>query len=574
MHAFLAMVFAVFLYAFFPVSVALSGKIGISGPVYLLALHLIGLVCVSSFLIVYQIGTKARIRFSDLRSIICDRKIIIKVSVSMFFNTLSNVLLFYSLVSGSKVGATIIYESWPVWFVLMTLIFRKGIGSFEVIQEKFFTVAFFAAAFLGLVTVASAGSGVGLNLFIIEMDQISGAIWLGVFAAISMALAGFFSTGTIRHISFLLSPNKEEEKKDVSINIFSALFGGVLFRSLSIVLACIYLLLYVNIYDHEIPYNMYDFGFSGLFGLVFAGFVVGTGGVLFHFANVSSKYSNINLCWYFVPFFAVMFMVAFFGADANLSDLFLGAMLILIANFGLSLNVDFSKSYKMMLCTVAVSAYITLKGVGEPSTNYYDALTVITSVYAILIAFAIQRQHETRTSIAKESLRLKYCLLRESSIDGAGKIDELMKCSDVNEQKNVLQNLSNLGSGSNEYNFISETILSLLSKKMPFGEIFVIWLLGLGSVSVALAASPDGDYLSRFVSVILSSSIVFLSFLILERNLNKIIFTFDGQSNPAGESKKSGWIRSEYNSEKYDHYISAGFVVLIFLMLYLAAFNA
>lgn len=359
------------------------------------------------------------------------------------------------------------------------------------------TLCFLAIGLAGLGLVSTSGTEFDALFQPENWTGASKSLTAALGAAVSMSASAFFGTTLNRR----LASQHQSQNDDDQQHILPAITTAILFRSCSVVISLVYVLfLQENLFTNLLRLD----GF--IEPMMFASFVVGLGGVLFHYANVKSDHSNINFLWYFVPAVGA-FSLLLFGLEAKLhAQILVGTILIIVSNLGLNLRVDYSTGYIAALMALSVSSFICLKFPAFPTESYFEALALILSLFAILVAFYTDRQFERFRSrkdlfltLYNEAEYLDDKELREFVLSSA---DE-MKSESFKRLFNRYKTSPHIS--ANILRFFQE-----MKQSIPFADIFIIWLLGISAILLSILARDPSDYLSQFVPVVLSVAVVFL----------------------------------------------------------------
>lgn len=493
------MVLAVVLYGVYPTAITFVNSSGIEPGSFLLFVHILGLTTVLLTLYFSSI---------NLSSLLLVCKIVAKDKTSkllllgaMACNTASNILIYVALGGENKIQSAVIYETWPLLFILLTLRFRKADeGGLVRLHSVPITICLLLLGLLGLILVSTSGAVFSEVFSVNSFSSISSTLYTAMAAAVVMAGSGYFGTSLNRHLSKLIEIDSEDSES-TKARLKSVLSTAVLSRVVSVIISVFYVIgLQENIATNFMRVE------SALVPMLFSGFVVGIGGVLFHYANVKSNSSNINFLWYFVPAIGA-FSFLIFGLEDDLhNQVLVGTILIIISNFGLNLRVDYSSGFISALIALSVTSFICLKFPAYPVEKYYEALGVVASIFAILVAFYTDRQFQ-RFNIRKD-LFLELYNLSEHYKD-----DQLKKYALSNDVELTHVQFRTVYERYRSDLNVSEKILKYfqeMKQSIPFADIFIIWLLGISTILLSILTRNPDEYLSQFVPVVMSVSIVFL----------------------------------------------------------------
>ena len=306
-----------------------------------------------------------------------------------------------------------------------------------------------------------------------------------------------------------------------------------------------------------------------------AGSIVGFGAIFFILANRFSEFSSVNILYNLTPLIGVGFLYFLGDKEYIPSQVFLGGMLVVASNLAVSLETDISPAYfasLFVMCAVAVFCYFVP---GGDIPNYYSAIGIPASIFAILTAFMTERL-STR-QFKQEDLAITMFH------QGAGS-DKYLKKKTENFVATVLAGSRSTDVELESVNFVSvfwakNRQIACLAAQLAtnrlrlfsFGEIFVLWLIGGATLGITILGRPDGNVAS-LVSVVLASTIVFLCFSVLDPgNLRRSKFLIE-LLKEQGESSANliNRIHNESKEFLFLSSVSAAFSVLLFGMYAIA----
>ena len=491
------MLAAVLLYGIYPTGVAILNDGGVEPASFLLFVHFLG----TAFAFVAALVTRTSMAdvISAWRILMVNSSLRWLLLISMLFNTAANILIFISLGGNQKIQSAVIYETWPLFFIVLTIFFRRErSGGMLKVHNTPISLTLLVIGVLGLLLVSTSGREFSQLMQFSSWLGMSSSLYTASAAALFMAASAFSGTTLNRRLASLKIGSENETSDRGKISVITT---AILFRSVSTLIA----ITYVIFLDENVLSNIFVVT-NHMPQMLFCGLVVGLGGILFHYANVTSNHSNINFLWYFVPAFSAFSLVVF-GLEENIhSQIIVGTILIIISNLGLNLRVDYSFSYIMSLIALSFSSIICLKFPAFPVNNYYEALGVISALFAILVAFYTDRQFERFKE--RKNLFLEIFNSAEHLDDS-----ELKSFSLSHSNLSNLTQFQMLFVRYKNNPTLSERILKYyheMQQSVPFADIFIIWLLGISTIMIAILTRDPNEYLSQFVPVILSVAVVFL----------------------------------------------------------------
>lgn len=488
------------MYGFFPIAFAESGRLNIAMESFILGIHFFGFIFI--FLVIMFEKSRLNIGQPTFVEPLKDRKVLVRMGLGMVFNLSAEIALFIAVLGELRVQGSVIYELWPIAFLLLAWAFRPpDEGGIKVFHDAPTTFLLFVIGAVGLImiSISSGGASIGLS----EILALDRSISWGIIAALAMGLSVFYTTGAIRAFTRLIQPGGDdlpwrERLKPAVICLFW-------FRAISFVFAFfVYLVLQGGL--GALPINALQLISSP--SIWYGGLVVGIGGFLFHLANVQSKNANINLLWYLVPVIGTASFVLFGYSKSLDSNFFQGLLLVVAANFGLNLSIDMTKSFRALLITICFSS-IALNYLPRITSPYYfESLSVVTSMFAIIIAFVLNRAYTKRSLINDSIARIYFhsLALKDRKVSDFSR-SVFSKEMDMKQAETLIQKYIY------EKPDLAHDMVQILRQRdvwISFGELFSVWLLGLGAVAIAILSLPDEGYPATFFPVIVSTVTIFL----------------------------------------------------------------
>ncbi|MEL7106621.1 MAG: hypothetical protein AAGM21_11930 [Pseudomonadota bacterium] len=551
-----AILFSMLLYGFFPVAFAGIQAAGVLTGPFLISIHVFGFALIGALFLVFH--RPLGLTFADLARPFGTWQRAACLFAGMAFNTLSELCLFTAVATDRRIQASVLYELWPVVFLILTAFLRRqDEGGVKFLHDKLSSVLLFSIGAAGLVFVSI--SSVALtdfrDLFLTEVSTL-----FGVLAALSMGFSAFFTTTSIRSLRNEFDDERAGEIANTSLA--AALLNLVWFRLVSIGLAAAYAALLPGGADPSAVVSA-----LGEPTVLYCGLVVGLGGMLFHVANARAVNSNINLLWYLVPVVATGGFVVT-GTGHTIDDnLFLGTLLIVAANFGLNMGLDFSPSFRAMLITTCLASILVNKWAGLPSAFYFESLGVMSSIFAIVAAFVANRAYDRRGLLRDAAARLYF---KGKHLSDPDLETFAQRVVDDDMPPDVADGI--VGRYISKDPEATSDLIAVLRQRqsqVTFGELFSVWLLGLGSVAIAIVGRPsDADSLS-FLPVILATAIVFLCVNLSEVGRTRIL------ERPLENAEASDGISGEDDIFiKYDVAVGIAFVSVLLGLSFLTSLFA
>ncbi len=499
-NPFILMLLAIVMYGFFPVALAESGRQNIPMEAFVLGIHVIGFFFIGLTILLGQ--SRLKLDRKNLTAPLKNRKVMTRMGLGMVFNLSAEVALFFAVLGELRVQGSVIYELWPIVFLLLAWVLRpRDEGGIKVFHDSATTLLLFIIGAIGLIMIALSSGGSPASLM--EFLTVDRSIGWGIIAAVAMGLSAFYTTGAIRAFTGLILPGEAERpwRERLGPPVICLLW----FRAISLVIAFF-------------VYLAFQKGLGGLGeqialllgtpGVWYGGLVVGIGGFLFHLANVQSKNANINLLWYMVPVIGTASFVLFGYSKSLDSNFFQGLLLVVAANFGLNLSIDMTKSFRALLITICFSSIALNYMPRITSPYYFETLSVVTSMFAIIIAFVLNRAYTKRSLINDSIARIYFhsLALNDAAVAEFSRA-VFAKEMDMKKAETLIQKYLY------EKPDLAHDMVQILRQRdvwISFGELFSVWLLGLGTVAIAILSLPAQEYPATFFPVILSTVTIFL----------------------------------------------------------------
>ena len=508
MQVFFLMLGAVGLYIFYPLAVVEGQIAGLSPVDQLFGIYIFALIS-SLFLFAIRVPTRneASRVIRELRSLFHSPLFVFLLIASPICNLASFALLVFALQGDEKIQAAVLYELWPAIFIILTSFYRKADeGGFRFTNNKLISSGYFIVGIMGLVLVSSGNQSnleamIGGNFFSFKSTVI-----LGLSAAILMALESFFATERSRML--MKRMDTQGIDKD-ALGILASQFNTPFGRAVSLVALFIISIVFRDLPDlATITSVPIEFAIPGL--------IAGLGGALFIAANNTSKVSNITFLWYFVPLFAAgTLFVAGHQPNAD-GIIFIGAIYIVIVNFGLNSQVDLGISFQVALFGLSFIGLIVYFVPGLGFESHFEATGIVMAFFSIQVAFLLDRQNKRRDEYAELWSDLvvllqtrpnekvsEFARLATRPTSGPrfysaayGLVCEL-ESKDTEMMKNILRIARNRDS------------------QVRFGEAFSLFMLLFSTLLIAIVGRPEGSILADFLAIIITTSSIFLALSVI-----------------------------------------------------------
>lgn len=283
--------------------------------------------------------------------------------------------LMYALLKTSQVGATIIYETWPLMAVWLTpLLVAKA---WDKIKRLDYLFGFMAVIGMGFVVSAESRETI-MNLDFsfmthIEPDRLLG-YGLAFIGSIGIALSTVLRGGVSQHL-------KDKFDGDV---VLSAFMGSGFTRLASLpAFALMYFILHEPGSRTIIPADVALACFTGIM-------VYTMGSVFYIYSFLNTQNPNIHILYYLAPVMAIAWLHMFGFSSIN-DFAIIGALFVVSANLLVTIKAEHSNAYTASILSLLLGGTYCYFTTGGGLDDFYEAISVSCIFYAILIAFAWDR---------------------------------------------------------------------------------------------------------------------------------------------------------------------------------------
>ncbi len=244
-------------------------------------------------------------------------------------------------------------------------------------------------------------------------------------------------------------------------------------------------------------------------------FIVTIGASFYLVANTIARSTSINILYYLTPVLSLV-LLAVLGLDQVGPAVALGAILIISSNLLIYGRADPSYAYTASLLMLMLSASYVYYFPGLAMADFYDALAVPAAIFAILIAFMLDRVFQ-RTNDQEQlviSMLHRFQSYEPSLPDAGMWVIRVWKARSDREVHTILDEARE--------DLPKELILDLYGlglKKMTifsFGERFIVLVVAAMVVSLVNVFRPN-TIVADLMAPALSSAVVFLTFTIFDR---------------------------------------------------------
>jgi len=519
MTAVLAMLVSVFLFSLYPLLASFG--LGRNDPImFVMLAHFF--CSLASFAIGYRLLKK---RYAGKRSFYGSLKIEKSIWLSAFATgaaaAVAHSCFMLALIKTSKIGATIIYETWPILAIWLTpFLVAKA---WEKVRGLDYIFGFLALIGVGFIVSADSREvvqGFALNAFKgIEPVRLEGYI-LAFIGSLGIALSTVLRARVSQYFT-------KHHDGDV---LLSACFSSGLTRLAALPF---FILTFWYFYEDGIS----NFIVNDVWLAAAIGVIVYTGGSLFYTLGfLGAKNPNIQVLYYLAPIMSITWLQL--SGFSHINDfVVIGTLFVITANLLVTIKAEHSFSYTSSMLTLLFGGAYCYFTTGRGLPDFYDAISFTTVIYAILIAFAwdrvIARSKHVETLALDifyglDNIRATYKKKDKKPLNNISKyISEIISTGDKQVINTVYKKVTTLKKSWNDdairdvYRNIDSLVLSKM-RDMMLSEIVLLALIGGSTVFGLMVFRPDGLW-EDTASVVMGAAVVFIFFAIFDqmRECNK-----------------------------------------------------
>lgn len=419
-----------------------------------------------------------------------DRRAIASITFGGATNAVSHITLFAAVYYAPAAVVTLLYETWPIiamylFYIWMREHYRPFLGSDYV---------FSCVAFLGLIVVVFSGGGIS-SLEDLQAGGVSLGIALALISSLTMAISSGAGIWTTRFYEQKSAALPASFMVQLATKLISG--GGPLLAALLL-----------SDTSTTTPQGILIAMAAGLF-------IVTIGASFYLVANTIARSTSINILYYLTPVLSLV-LLAVLGLDQVGPAVALGAILIISSNLLIYGRADPSYAYTASLLMLMLSASYVYYFPGLAMADFYDALAVPAAIFAILIAFMLDRVFQ-RTNDQEQlviSMLHRFQSYEPNLPDAGLWVIRVWKARSDREVHTILDEARE--------DLPKELILDLYGlglKKMTifsFGERFIVLVVAAMVVSLVNVFRPN-TIVADLMAPALSSAVVFLTFTIFDR---------------------------------------------------------
>lgn len=425
----------------------------------------------------------------------------LRISVAAIGNILSHACLFGSFYFMNKAAATTIFETWPLIVAyVMPMLFKGKFKSFGAAEIIYGLVGFCGLALLTLdstIAVAPAGAESIADI----KPQVVGLILAGS-ASLFQALGTSVYATVVERSPMANSPIASV----VSIQMLYCLVGSIAGAGVMALVS--------------------DFNLADLFIIDFATFygigILLIGNVAFFLAVHYARRSTIVLMWYFTPLISLVAMLLL-GLSTFTTAIIVGAALIIISNILSNFPGDRTLSYAATMVAIGVSAALNFPAARLAQETDFEIIAVPAGVFAILVAFMMERVSQKKAAQEIEALDILSQLSRLHA-QGAAKAAEIaamfmvaLPINDSSRLQRIISTLQDKAVDSTPEVRLSVTRYALYRmNSLAFGEVMILWMVGLATIIITQLSVPD-TFAGDLLAIALTAAIAFMCFGVLDQ---------------------------------------------------------
>ena len=469
--------------------------------------------------------------------------------------------------------AAILYETWPLFFILAMSRLNKDSKRYDAVLKS--TLFFVFLAIGGIALVIMSQSDAVNPLQQTGSNLTDPRTLIGVFFVMLSALAGACRAFELKIGQTLAAEQKISENRNLDELVFSVAIGAICHLIAGTFLCLIGVIAGESVSMHQLVYVV-------ALGLG----VHPIGNIAIRMANLKTKDLGINALSYTAPLFTLiwLWMISRFNVP-HPDFLIIGAMGVVAANLLINAEASARTAYKALVASLLVFGTFVYFHDGF-TTNVPLELPV--TVFILILAFRVDR------------------LVRRTGQEEEWVIDVFRRLTHIPSQKKPSQQVVQALKAASEYLLIVDHYKSAAELKSAYeslvtqleiarkskavssevteiirlvdklahsqqqgsrpGEIVAIFLAGALIVFGLLAFSGDREVYGEIISFVLSSIVVFLFFNILDLQNDR-----NDETLVRGKSVKYIVNFGDFENRETQQYISMGTscaIVVVFVVLF------
>ena len=558
------MLVAVLLYAMMPVFVTLGE--GHKAPFMYNAISMLfALLSTSVFLMVFY---RRQLFDREIWHVVCRnwrRWSLLGVALGTFRYAIFGWSLRYIDVS----VAAVLYETWPLFMILLTGKMFQTENRYENIGA--FGWACILMGFVGLGFVISS-----------QTDDVSFAketiplfhLFLGVLLAlVSAGLAAMYGSCSLRWGADVLKdiPERKQKETDKDLTMLFALVA-IVFTGIPVLPISVALGAWGGHNEIVEVDNMIIAAFLGFF-------VLATAGILFRMANLATTKLETNAMGYAIPIFTLVYLAILGYINIPKTDwLVIGAMGVIAANALLNFKAERRLAYQSLVVALWGCGVVVYFRSFFHAPVFYETVAVVTTMFVLILSFRIDRLVRRTSDEDKLTLEIwqKISSLPEYLQDKLCEIDEAQTAKKLGyAHKDFRNSLEKECADDKEFSDIMQQANILAHSKQQgdnFGEHAVLWILGGVSAGGLLFFMPEGvnaesgagGFFLEMAAFLVSATVIFLLFNIQDLQQDRkhqVLRTKSDTENPDEKNNQQGLVFREDQDRTVARRISIVFCV-------------
>ncbi len=423
-----------------------------------------------------------------------------------------------ALLKTSKIGATIIYETWPILAIWITpFLVAKA---WEKVRRSDYI--FGLLALVGVAFIIAAENREALLQFDLKAafeadpQRMQGYL-LAFIGSLGIAVSTVMRAGVSQHFT---------QKYDGNVLLSAGISSG-LTRMAALPF---FVLIFLFFQSHGLA----GFVLNDILLAVLVGIVVYTfGSLAYTYSFLNSKSPNIQVMYYIAPVLSIIWLQL--SGFSQINDfIVIGTVFVLTANLLVTVKAEHSISYNATILTLLLVGGFCYFTTGLGFDGFYDAMSFTSVLYAILIAFAWDRVMRRDRHIEQITLDIAYGLDELQSRAKAKEkkpvaalakhTEKIFSSGDKTVLAAAYAGLEKIRSEFDDatargvFKNLDDLILSK-TRGFMLSEIVVLAMIGGITVTALMVFRPDGHW-EDMASVVMSAAVVFIFFAIFDQLKN------------------------------------------------------
>ena len=291
--------------------------------------------------------------------------------------------------------ATVLYETWPLWVILLTGKMFKGENRYT--DVSMFSWVCIFIGFAGLVfVILSQGGNVVLDT---SADFFIGILYALVAAVMIALIIGCSIRWGDTVMKEYSSDDKQTDKQtNDRTKLFFAIMGIIVASTPGIVVGVAWSI--GDRHNEIVEFDNMTIAFAHGF------FVVAVERILFRLANIISTRLEINALAYMTPLFSLAWLGMLGYIDVPRADwLVIGAMGVVSANALLNFKAERRLAYQSLVVALWVCGVVVYFRTFFHAPVFYETVAVVATMFVLILSFRIDRL--VRRTSAEDEITLE-----------------------------------------------------------------------------------------------------------------------------------------------------------------------